>query len=129
MANVGYLEGTDPLVLTQLAARGIGTVPISNGFDGHGKYINHLVPADHIAVVIGYLHKLLPVPERFMKPKDLLFSCMTHGIPVLLIVPKADQEAARNVLGEARDYVELVEPAELYQAVIQKISRGGVHNT
>ncbi|MBC7262611.1 MAG: hypothetical protein H5T63_11450 [Chloroflexi bacterium] len=122
MANVGYLEGTDPLVLTQLAVRGIGTVPISNGFDGHGKYINHLVPADHIAVVIGYLHKLLPVPERFMKPKDLLFSCMTHAIPVLLIVPKADQEAARNTLGEARDYVELVEPAELYQAVMKKIS-------
>lgn len=122
MANVGYLEGTDPLVLTQLAVRGIGTVPISNGFDGHGKYINHLVPADHIAVVIGYLHKLLPTRERPIKPKDLLFSCMIHDIPVLLIVPTADHEAARNMLGEAKDYVELIDPAELYQAVLAKVS-------
>nr|MBC7244434.1 hypothetical protein [Chloroflexota bacterium] len=86
------------------------------------KYINHLVPADHIAVVIGYLHKLLPVPERVMKPKDLLFSCMTHDIPVLLIVPKSDHEAARDVLGEAKGYVELVDLAELYQAVLAKVS-------
>ena len=122
MANVGYLEGTDPLTLTRLAVRGIGTVPISNGFDGHGKYINHLVPSDHIAVVVGYLHKLLPAPERVMAAKDLLFSCMTHTIPVLLIAPRADHAAAEKVLGDAGKYVGLVDPADIFDAIIKRIS-------
>ena len=122
MANVGYLEGTDPLVLTRLAARGIGTVPISNGFDGHGKYINHLIPGDHIAVVVGYLHKLVPVPERVMTAKDLLFSCMTHNIPVLLIAPKADHAAAKKALGDAGKYVGLVDPADVFDAIMKKMS-------
>lgn len=121
MANVGYLEGTDGLVLTRLAARGIGTVPISNGFDGHGKYINHLVPSDHVALVVGFLHKLLPAPERVMAPKDLLFSCMTHGIPVLIVVPKADHEAAQKSLGEAARHVKLVDPADLYDAIVKQV--------
>ena len=122
MANVGYLEGTDPLVLTKLVAGGIGTVPIGNGVDSHGKYINHLVPADHIAVVIGYLHKVVPIKERAMTPKDLLFSCITHNIPVLLVVPKADHQAAKSVLGDAANYVRLVDPADLYQAVLKTIA-------
>ncbi len=119
MANVGYLEGTDSLVLTKLAAKGVGTVPLSNGFDNHGKYINHLVPEDHIAVVTGYLHKVLPIPERRMTPKDLLFACIIHTIPVLLIVPKSEHGAAREVLGGAADYVRLVDPADLYQTVLE----------
>jgi hypothetical protein len=122
MANVGYLEGTDPQVLTRLAVRGIGTVPISNGFDGHGKYINHLVPGDHIAVVVGYLHKLLPTPERVMTAKDLLFSCMTHNIPVLLIAPKADHVAAKKALGDAGQYVQLADPADVYEAIMKQVS-------
>jgi hypothetical protein len=122
MANVGYLEGTDPEVLTRLAVRNIGTVPISNGFDGHGKYINHLVPSDHIAVVVGYLHKLLPTPERVMTPKDLLFSCMTHSIPVLLIAPKPDHAAARTALGDAGQYVQLADPADVYDAIMKRVA-------
>jgi hypothetical protein len=122
MANVGYLEGTDPQVLSRLAARGIGTVPISNGFDNHGKYINHLVPSDHIAVVVGYLHKLLPSAERVMTAKDLLFSCMTHNIPVLVIAAKADHAAAKKVLGDAGSYVTLVDLADVYDAIMKKVS-------
>jgi hypothetical protein len=122
MANVGYLEGTDPLMLTRLAARGVGTVPISNGFDSHGKYINHLVPSDHIAVVVGYMHKLLPTPERVMTAKDLLFSCMTHSIPVLVIAPKAEHAAAKKALGDAGSYVTLVDPADVYDAIMKKVS-------
>jgi len=122
MANVGYLEGTDPVILTKLAARGIGTVPLSNGFDSHGKYVNHVTPSDHIGVVIGYLHKVIPTPERNMTPADLLFSCITHSIPVLVIVPKPEQKAARVVLGEAADHARLVDPTELYEATIGVVS-------
>ncbi len=122
MATVGYLEGTDPLVLTKLAAKGIGTIPISNGFDNHGKYINHLTKQDDISVVIGYLHKVLPTSVMTLTPRDLLFACLTHDIPVLLIAEKCDHEQARLVLGEVADQARLVDPSDLHQAVLETVS-------
>jgi len=122
MATVGYLEGTDPLLLTRLAVQGIGTLPLSNGFDLHGKYINHLTRQDGVSVVVGYLHKVLPTPGMTITPHDLLFACMTHGIPVLLVAEKAAHEQACRLLGEAAGYVRLVDPAELYAAILEVIS-------
>jgi len=122
MAIVGYLEGTDPLVLTKLAARGIDTLPLSNGFDNHGKYVNHLTRQDGISVVIGYLHKVLPTPSVTLTPRDLLFACITHEIPVLLIAEKSDHAEARRVLAEVADRVQLVDPSDLYQVVLQTTS-------
>lgn len=122
MATVGYMEGTDPQVLTKLAVQDIGTAPLSNGFDNHGEYINHLTSRNGISVVIGYLHKVLPTPGMTVRPRDLLFACFTHEIPVVLIADKADHEEARRVLGDVADRVRLVDPAELYQVVLQTVS-------
>jgi hypothetical protein len=122
MTTVGYLEGTDPLILTKLAAKGIDTTPIANGFDNHGKYINHLSSDDGIAVVIGYLHKVMPTPEMTLTPGDLLFACFRHEIPVLLMVESSDHEGAAELLGEARDRVRLVDPADIYEAVLKIIA-------
>lgn len=122
MAIVGYLEGTDALVLTKLAAEGIGTLPLSNGFDNHGKYMNHLTSQDGVSVVIGYLHKVLPTPEMIITPQDLLFACLTHEIPVLLIVEKSEHEEAKRVLGEVGNRVRLVDPADLYHVVVEIVS-------
>lgn len=121
MAIVGYFEGTDPLVLTKLASKSIGTLPLSNGFDKHGKYVNHLTRQDDISVVVGYLHKVLPTPQWNLTPGDLLFACLTHQIPVLLIVENQDHEEARRVLGDVGDRVTLVDPASLYQTIVQTI--------
>lgn len=122
MATVGYFEGTDPVILTRLAAQGIGTLPLSNGFDMHGKYVNHLARQDAISVVVGYLHKVLPTGGVSVTPRDLLFSCLTNDIPVVLVAEKAFHEAARERLGEVRDRVKLVDPADLYEVIIQATS-------
>jgi len=122
MATVGYLEGTDPLILTRLAAAGIGTLPLSNGFDMHGRYVNHLTKQDGVTAVVGYLHKVLPYNGAPVTPRDLLFACLTHDITVLLIVGRAEQEAARKLLGEVRDRVQLVDPADLYAAILQAVA-------
>lgn len=122
MAIVGYLEGTDPLVLTKLAAKGMGTIPLSNGFDNHGRYINHLTSQDGISVVIGYLYKVLPTSVMTLTPRDLLFACLTNEIPVLLIAEKPDHKKARALLGDVADRVALVDPVDLYQAVLDTVS-------
>ena len=122
MAIVGYLEGTDPLLLTKIATKGIDALPVSNGFDSHGKYINHLTHEDGISVVIGYLHKILPVPGTALTPRDLLFACLTHEIPVLIMAERSDHEEARLLLGEVGDRVRLVDPSDLYQVALETIS-------
>lgn len=124
MAIVGYLEGTDPLMLTELAIEGIGTLPLSNGADNHGRYIAHLTPSDNVSVVVGYFHKLTPISGVGLKPADMLFACRMHNIPVLLIVPREHQEEARRLLDEVADYVECVDPGELYEAILRGLGRG-----
>ena len=122
MATVAYLEGTDPLVLTRVAAQGIGTMPVSNGFDDHGKYVNHLTGQDGVSVVIGYLHKVLPTSGVTLTPRDLLSACVTHSIPVLLIAEKRDREKALKLLGDLADHARLVNPEELYGAILETIA-------
>ena len=92
MAIVAYLEGTDAQVLTKLATHGIGTTPVSNGFDNHGKYVNHITSQDGISIVIGYLHKVLPILGIPISPRDLLHACLRHDIPVLLMAETADHD-------------------------------------
>lgn len=122
MATVGYFEGTDPVVLTRLAAKGIGTLPLSNGFDVHGKYINHLTRQDGVTVVVGYLHKVMPTNGVAVSPRDLLFACITNDIPVVLIAEAAFHSDARDRLGEVRDRVRLADPAELHATLLEMIS-------
>jgi hypothetical protein len=122
MATVAYLQGTDPLVLTRLAAGGIGTIPVSNGFDDHGKYVNHITSDDGVSVVIGYLHKVIPTSVMTLTPRDLLFSCVTLNIPVLLIAEESDHQKAKSLLGDVTDYVRLVDPGQLYEAVLETIA-------
>ena len=59
MVTVGYLEGTDPVMLSRLAAGGVGTLPLSNGVDNHGKFINAITERDEIDLVVGPLHKIM----------------------------------------------------------------------
>lgn len=121
MAVVGYLEGTDPIVLTKLNSKGIDTLPLSNGADNHGKYIAHITPADNISLVIGYLHKFMLIKERNIKASDMLFSCKTHNIPVIVIVPTEDHEGAREQLGDVADYVMLVDPKNLSEKIFSLV--------
>lgn len=118
MAIVGYLEGTDPMVLTKLNLRGIGTTPLGNGFDGHGKYVGHLTRNDGVSVVVGYIHKVLPTGVNNVTPVDFLNGCHVSDIPVLLLAPEDDHEAARELLGEAADWVALVRQDELFEEAL-----------
>ena len=85
MKTVGYLEGTDPSYLTKLVVKGIETLPLGNGADNHGKYVGILSRSDDIAVVIGYLHKVVPAGKQGIAPRDLAYICKLNDIPVFLV--------------------------------------------
>ena len=91
MATVGYLEGTDPLVLTRLVVRGVGTLPVSNGFDNHGKFITSISERDSVDLIVAYLHKVMHTQREGFRPHDLLRPCLDDGIAVVIVVPEEDQ--------------------------------------
>ncbi|MFQ5869582.1 MAG: hypothetical protein ACE5JC_06745 [Candidatus Zixiibacteriota bacterium] len=115
MATVGYLEGTDSTILTRLAISGIDTLPLSNGVDGHGKYVNHLSKGE-VDVVVGYAHKLTPAAGIPTSPKDMLFACRIQDIPVLIVAPRDTHEATKKILGEAT-YKGIVAPEDLFDEI------------
>ena len=118
MTRIGYFEGTDPLVLAKLASEGIETIPIANTWDHHGKYVNHLSKGE-VNVVVGYLHKIIPVGQDRTEPSDLLYACKNYDIPVVLIVPGSHLEKTKKMLGDVGPNVHLTAPGDL-EAEIRK---------
>lgn len=117
MPRVGYFEGTDPLLLTKLAAEGVETLPLANTWDGHGKFANHLSKGE-VNVIVGYLHKVIPAePLRTaslaLMLDSLLSASKVHNIPVLLIVPANLQDKARRIIGDIGSNIQMVAPEEL----------------
>ena len=117
MSIVGYLEGTNPVVLTRLSARGVGTLPVGNGIDNHGKFLATISERDEIDLVVGYLHKIMRTPQQGFLTQDLLQTCLEYHIPVLVIVPEAEHLMARQALGPVSASVTLVDPSALYDEI------------
>jgi hypothetical protein len=122
MAKVGYLEGVDPLVLTRLALRGVGTLPVSNGFDNHGKFLNSISERDEVVLVVGHLHKLLGPRLQTIFLADILGACRQCNIPVLVLVPEAEQAIARQALVKAGEIVRLVDPPHLWDELARELA-------
>jgi len=123
LVRVGYFEGTDPLLLTKLAAEGVETLPVANWWDGHGKPVNHLGRGE-VNVLVGYLHKIVPAEQErtslFQLMLDnMLSACKVYEIPVLLIVPANLRDKAKKIIGDVGPNVHLVAPEEL-EAQIRK---------
>ncbi len=118
---IGYFEGTDPLLLSKLNAKGIGTLPCSNQWDNHGKMVDLFKKEDGVRAVVGYLHKVLPASaDDPIGAYDLLYSCKTYDIPVLIIAPAGCEDACRKLLGQATEIVTLVTP-ETVEEELEKI--------
>jgi hypothetical protein len=114
---VGYLEGTDPLLLTRLAVKGVETFPLSNGVDQHGKNMTLITSADNFSLVIGYLHKILPVWGIALAPENLLKACEVYRVPVFLLISKVDTAAAKKALRNVGKIVSFVDPRDAFKKV------------
>jgi hypothetical protein len=95
----------------------VGTLPLSNGFDNHGKFITSVTRRDGIDVIVGYLHKFLRTQKQGFYTRDLVQPCVDCEIIVMIVVPRADQAAARQVLEPVGDAAMLVDPEQLYDAI------------
>ncbi len=118
MKIVGYMEGTNSELLTNLLLEGFETLPLSNGWDNHGKYIAHVNRTDGLALVVGYLHKFIPLSTEFMVGEDILSSVRIYKIPAIFIVPKGKQEKAKKLLRGKGLICRFTDPSDLTKAVL-----------
>lgn len=119
MFTVGYMEGTDSGLLTKLAASGAETLPLGNGWDGHGQYIAHLNVGDGVNAVVGYYHKFVPLKDSNLTQADLLKSCKICGIKIFVIADKTDHENVKKALGEVASDVTLADAGEVRDELLK----------
>ncbi|MEA3474899.1 MAG: hypothetical protein U9R23_00390 [Candidatus Cloacimonadota bacterium] len=72
-----------------------------------------------IILIIGYLHKIVPLSEMNVTTKDVLYSCKIHKIPVMIIAPEKLHENAKEILGDMANYVMLIDPAKLLEKILE----------
>jgi hypothetical protein len=115
MKTIGYLEGTDPEFLTKLVCMGYKTLPIGNDTDNHGKNIAFISIADKIDLIVGYLHKVSPLPTVTKSLKDFLTPGIIHKIPILLLAPREILTNAKRIVSEATNstYIKVIDPKNL----------------
>ncbi|MBN2081364.1 hypothetical protein JW859_04060 [bacterium] len=119
---VGYFEGTDPNWLTSLNAQGYTTLPLSNGFDGHGMNVAMLSVNNRVDVVLAYLHKLMPAEGMDFDSATLLHATTVYEIPVLIACPMKHQDTAKELFGTIPPNVQFVDPAGIQsqaEAILQ----------
>ena len=121
MPIVGYFEGTDPHILSRLTAQGIQTLPLSNGLDMHGRNVAELTNEDGVSVVVGYLHKVVPVRGINLTVKDIISNCRSNAIPFCVVINEGDDVRAEKLLGEFAAFVQLTTPAKMFDKIMALI--------
>lgn len=116
MKIVGYMEGTNSEVLTNLFLEGFETLPLSNSWDNHGKLIAHITRNDDISLVVGYLHKFIPQSKQF-DIGDMFASIRVYKIPVVIIVPRNKQEKAMKKVPKGIKYT-FADPDEITKIIL-----------
>jgi len=115
--NVGYFEGTDSTLLTDLVCNGYDTVPISNGFDNHGMNVRIINNENRIDVLVGYVHKIYATDDDIQAGgvtyQDVFHVCRTFGIPLVLAVHGQLHDRARKLFADIPDVVEFVDPEDM----------------
>jgi hypothetical protein len=118
MKTIGYMEGTNSEFLTNVIVEGIDTMPLSNGWDNHGKFLAHITRTDNISVVVGYLHKFFTLSREPKIVEEILSSIRAYKIPTVIVVPRGKQEKAKKLLkGRSINYI-FADPNEITGAVM-----------
>lgn len=118
---IGYFDGTDSALLTDLVCDGYDTLPISNGFDNHGMHVRIINNENRVDLLIGYLHKIYSpegsTPAGAVTYQDVFHVCRTFDVPLILEVSSDLHDKARALLVDVPPSVRLVDPSEALSTV------------
>ncbi len=110
--TVGYFEGSNSRLLTGLVCLGCDTIPVSNGFDNHGRHIRSVHEGSRFDLLVACLHKIFAPAGSATTYQDVFHVCRIYEMPLLLEVPAELHDEARKIVGELPDFVTLVDSSE-----------------
>lgn len=118
--TIGYFEGTDANLLTRLVCEGYDTMPVSNGYDSHGRHVRLINEEKRYDLLIGYLHKIY-APDSlemtdYANHDDVFQICRTYHVPLMMVIPEELQKKARDLFDEVPDIVHFVDPGDVVTA-------------
>jgi hypothetical protein len=118
---IGYFDGMDPALLTDLVCEGYDTLPISNGFDNHGMNVRIINNENRVDILVAYLHKIYSpegaTPSGAVTYQDVFHVCRTFDIPLVLVVDHALHDKARALMADIPPCVLFVDPSEARKKV------------
>jgi hypothetical protein len=109
--------------LTSRVCDGHHTLPVSNGYDSHGRHVRLINEEKRYDLLIGYLHKILAPANsdfNYTSYQDIFHVCRTYQVPLLLEVPAELHEKARALFDAVPEIVQFVDPVDTI-AVAKKI--------
>ncbi len=120
--DIGYFEGTDSTLLTALVCEGYDTIPVSNGYDNHGRHIQLINQENKPDLLIGYVHKVF-APDggdpNYPTYQEIFYTCRTFQVPLLLEVPTALQDKADALFEDRPDVVQFVDPEDMLKRALE----------
>ncbi|MCL1602136.1 MAG: hypothetical protein M3112_11510 [Actinomycetia bacterium] len=124
---IGYFDGTESALLTNLVCEGYDTMPISNGFDNHGMNVRIINKENRVDVLVGYLHKIYSpkgsTPAGAVTYQDVFHVCRTFDIPLVLQVDSHLHDEARALMADAPPCVLFVDPSDALEKVRQLLDQ------
>jgi hypothetical protein len=120
--DIGYFEGTDSTLLTALVCEGFDTIPVSNGYDNHGRHIQLINQENKPDLLIGYVHKVFAPDDgdpNYTTYQEIFHTCRVFQVPLLLEVPAELQEKARDLFEGVPDAVQFVDPADMLTTALE----------
>ena len=120
--TIGYFDGTGSKLLTSLVCAGYDTLPLSNGFDNHGRNVRLINDQNRYDLLISSVHKIF-APETILPNQvsyqDVFHICRTYQIPLILEVNTDLQDKVREMLENPPDIVKFVDPQDTLQVALQ----------
>ena len=98
------------------------TLPFSNSWDNHGKFIAQITRRDNLELVIGWLHKFIPITKE-LGFGDVLAPLRIYEIPVVFIVPDNLQKKAHDLLADKAVTYRLADPAVVTSTVFEMLEQ------
>jgi len=124
---IGYFDGTESALLTNLVCEGYDTLPVSNGFDNHGINVRIINNENRVDVLVGYLHKIYSpegsTPAGAVTYQDVFHVCRTFDIPLVLQVDGDLHDKARALMADAPPCVLFVDPKDALNKVRQLLEQ------
>ena len=124
---IGYFDGTDSALLTDLVCEGYDTLPVSNGFDNHGMNVRIINNENRVDVLVAYLHKIYSpedmIPAGAVTYQDIFHVCRTFDIPLVLEVDRDLHDKARALMVDAPPCILFVDPSDTLKKVRQLLEQ------